>query len=79
MCCWLIVRTSIASIRWSTDSPLAYGFDAVHKFYLVVSRERVCIDWKAPVEFESSNYKDFGNRLLFLGTIDTLEQDKFRG
>lgn len=76
MCHWLTVRTSIASTGWSTDSPMAYGFGAVHKLYLVLSRERVCTDWK---ELKSSNYRDFGIRLLLLGAIDTWEQDKFRG
>lgn len=29
--------------------------------------------------FESNDYKGFGIRLLLLGAIDTLEQDKFEG
>lgn len=34
----------IAGVRWRTDSPLAYGFGAVHTLYLVVSREGICVD-----------------------------------
>lgn len=44
MCHWLTVRTPIAGVRWRTDSPLAYGFGAVHTLYLVVSREGICVD-----------------------------------
>lgn len=77
MCHWLTVRNPTAGVRWSPDSPLAYSFGAVHTLYLVVSREGICVDWNALLEFESSNFKDFGIRLL--GAIDILEQDKFRG
>lgn len=77
MCHWLTVRTAVAGVIWSTSSPLAYSLGAAYKLYLVVSREGMCVDRDAPLAFESSKYKDFGIRLLFLGAIDTLERDYF--